>query len=123
MKPLDPFILAEVEHLVEKHPHEIISIFDQNGVYCYASPSHLEAMGYSEEELEGKNISEFTSPEDAERIRRVFKDAAEHKHSAEVTIPVKTKSGAPHRLEGFAYQMLDSDTDNVYFLTRSQSVK
>ncbi|MGB8700477.1 MAG: EAL domain-containing protein, partial [Thermosynechococcaceae cyanobacterium] len=51
---------------------DIITILDINGKICYESPSVQRVVGYSPEELFGKNVFDFIHPDDKEHVLEAF---------------------------------------------------
>jgi PAS domain S-box-containing protein len=52
---------------------DLITIFDSEGVYNYASPTSLQVLGVPPEMLIGKNVFDFVHPEDRETAKLQFK--------------------------------------------------
>lgn len=48
---------------------DLISMLDSNGIILYASPSHHQLLGFSEEELMNKSLFQYIHEEDNERIK------------------------------------------------------
>jgi two-component system, NarL family, sensor histidine kinase UhpB len=51
------------------------ALIRRDGTISYASPSVTRVLGYSPEELEGRNVFEFIHPDDLERSRPLFAGA------------------------------------------------
>ncbi|SFH19871.1 PAS domain-containing protein [Pedobacter insulae] len=52
---------------------DLVTIFDQQGVYKFASPTAARVLGVEPELLIGKNVFDFVHPEDRETARLQFK--------------------------------------------------
>ncbi|OYU96231.1 MAG: hypothetical protein CFE21_07420 [Bacteroidetes bacterium B1(2017)] len=55
-----------------KYASDIISIIDTSGITMYQSESVERVLGYSQDELIGKNIFELIHPDDLETIKNIF---------------------------------------------------
>ncbi len=53
---------------------EIITVYSEEGAILYASPSMKRFLGFSGEELEGRNIFAFVHPEDAAKSKNQFQE-------------------------------------------------
>jgi len=51
---------------------DIVTILDANGFQKYTSPSIQRVLGYSQNELIGKNLFEFIHPEDVDSVLEIF---------------------------------------------------
>lgn len=51
---------------------DLVSILSKEGVYQYVSPNYPAYLGFSEEELVGKNAFDFMHPEDLERVQEEY---------------------------------------------------
>ena len=54
---------------------------DQNSVYTYVSPKVRDLLGYEPEEIVGKTPFDFMSPDEAERVAKLFQDVVETRES------------------------------------------
>ncbi len=45
---------------------------DTDNVYTYSSPRSYDVLGYRPEELLGKSPTEFMTPEESERVRKIL---------------------------------------------------
>lgn len=61
--------------LISEHTSDLISLttFSLKPVYTYVSPSNIEAFGYKEEELLGKNGFNFIHPDDKKKLLPLLK--------------------------------------------------
>jgi PAS domain S-box-containing protein len=60
----DLFNDAEHYRLVTEHTRDLIALFDQDGHYMYASPSHLHVLGYEPATLRGHAMFPLVHPVD-----------------------------------------------------------
>ncbi|CAM3732415.1 Bacteriophytochrome [Flavobacterium saliperosum S13] len=51
---------------------DMTAVVDQEGVYHYISPNYPDIVGYSEEDLLGKNAFDFIHPDDVVQIKEEF---------------------------------------------------
>jgi len=49
---------------------------DQNGIYTYTSPKVKDLLGYEPEEIIGKTPFDLMPPDEAKRVRAIFRDTA-----------------------------------------------
>ena len=54
---------------------DVITVVDEKGVICYASPSAQRVLGYPPESNLGNSLFALVHPEDLERVRTVFETA------------------------------------------------
>lgn len=51
---------------------DMTAVVDQDGNYYYVSPNYPDIVGYTEEDLLGKNAFDFIHPDDADQIKEEF---------------------------------------------------
>ncbi|MBI4333881.1 MAG: PAS domain S-box protein [Chloroflexi bacterium] len=56
-------------------PDEMIALFDNEARFLYVSPSSILLLGYSPEELIGKNVFFLVPPEEQKTLRTCYEDA------------------------------------------------
>lgn len=78
---------------------DLICELGEDGRYVYASPSHASTMGYSSEDLLGRDFFEFVHPEERESARREFKLALASLSSIHLEVRYRHPSGTWRRLE------------------------
>jgi len=52
---------------------------DKNGIYTYVNPQVQNVLGYSANEILGKSLFDFISPDEIERIQKIFIEVIENK--------------------------------------------
>ncbi|HEV2993544.1 MAG TPA: EAL domain-containing protein [Acidimicrobiia bacterium] len=57
-----------------QHSHDLVSIYDDQGRFVYASPSHERVLGYAPDELLGRSAIELLDPDEREDVARTFAD-------------------------------------------------
>ncbi len=58
--------------LLAENISDFVGILDENGCYVYVSPSHEKNLGYSSEDLLGKNWMDYVHPNDLDHVRTAF---------------------------------------------------
>ncbi|MGM0586976.1 MAG: two-component regulator propeller domain-containing protein [Bacteroidota bacterium] len=54
--------------LISENAADLISVIDEDGEFIYVSPSHKKLLGYSKEDLIGRDVKELIHPEDLEKV-------------------------------------------------------
>jgi len=62
----------ETFRLVADIMHDVIRLIDQDGLIRYASPSHMNVLGYAPESLLGKSLAEMIHPDDRATIQSFY---------------------------------------------------
>jgi two-component system cell cycle sensor histidine kinase/response regulator CckA len=92
--------------LVE-HSSDAIKVIDASGIVRYAGPTTGKVLGYSPEELVGRDGFELTHPDDLAVTRRVFEGLLESPgETVELEVRLKHKDGSWRRLECVATNLL-----------------
>ncbi|HUI07315.1 MAG TPA: PAS domain S-box protein [Verrucomicrobiae bacterium] len=79
---------------------DIVTILDDNGVIRYESPSIERVLGYTPEELVGKNAFDLVHPEDRERVLTVFQQVMEEPgQAARIEFRYRHQDGSWRTLE------------------------
>ncbi len=63
----------DIYRLLVENSYDLVGEMDSNGDYVYVNPSYSRALGFSQEEVLGKNAFEFINPQDQEKARRELK--------------------------------------------------
>jgi len=77
---------------------DLISIVSEDGIIRYASPSHERTLGYSSEELVGRDFKDFVHPEDVDEVVRAFQN---NTSASSIESRVRHKNGQWRVLESF----------------------
>ena len=78
-----------------------IALLDREGRFVFASASHERLVGYTPEELVGRDAFSLVHPDDVERARAVFAAALEHPGRTEVAeYRVRHRDGTWRDMEG-----------------------
>src|SRR6185369_5061351 len=88
---------------------DLIAIIAPDGVFRYQSPSSERMIGYTPEELVGRNVLDFIHPEDAPRVMQLFSavargDMTRAPHEGRF----RHKDGSWRVLEGVGTRVLDA---------------
>jgi len=119
-------IIDEFEHFTEllvNYTDDLICLHATDGNYLYVTPSSQTLLGYSPEELIGKNPYTLFHPEDAERIRSGA-HALALKGSANLTetYRMRKKSGGYVWLETFIQPICDEAGNVLFLVTTSRDI-
>ena len=63
--------------IIENAP-EILALIGAKGIIQYANPHTAKVLGYTEGEVEGRNIFDFIHPEDAPRAAQEYSETVQH---------------------------------------------
>lgn len=90
------------KHLIE-NAIDIITVLEYDGTIRYESPSIERILGYTPEELEGKNVFEYLHAGDAEKVREKFAGVvASPGHSDSAEFRFRHKNGSWIYLQSIA---------------------
>jgi two-component system, sporulation sensor kinase A len=67
----------ELYELITENTTDLIKVIDKNKVIVYASPSHEKVINLKPEQIVGKNLSEFLSPEEESILDKKLKEILE----------------------------------------------
>jgi PAS domain S-box-containing protein len=90
------------------HTQDKIAVVDGDGTYEYVNAAAERILGYTDEELLGKNAFEFVHPDDVETVRERFNEAIESE--AKHTDVVATYR---HRARDGSWVWLESNMSNL----------
>jgi len=90
------------------HSHDLVSIYDASGAFVYASPSHERVLGFTADELVGRNPLDFLHPDERDDVLKAF----EHQivgvaPPAPVEHRMRCKDGSWRYLEAVAMDLTD----------------
>ena len=91
-----------------EHSSDVIALLDAGGTIRYTSPPVTRLLGYTPEELAGRNAFDLLHPDDLARCRALFSDLLEHR-ADQVTAAVRYrhKDGSWREIEGVGVNRLD----------------
>ena len=94
-----------------EHATDIITVLDANGTQRYVSPPIERLLGYTPEELIGKNVFELVHPDDAADLRRLLNAGVTHPGIVVTKqFRIKAKNGAWRIHEATAHNLLNDVT-------------
>ncbi|MBC2714333.1 MAG: PAS domain S-box protein [Desulfobacteraceae bacterium] len=103
-------------HNIFNSMQEIYFEVDLKGNFINFNPALCRLLGWSVEELVGKNNREYMSPETAKRISRIFKKILNTGKAEKLAnYKIFTKDGQPRSLELSAYLIKDEDNKPIGF--------
>jgi diguanylate cyclase (GGDEF)-like protein/PAS domain S-box-containing protein len=87
--------VGEAEHrLLTENARDLIAYSDADNTYLYVSPSHLEILGYTQEEMVGTNVLGYLHPADLAAMTRARSaETAGEARSGMHTMRVRHKNG------------------------------
>jgi len=91
-----------------EHSSDVIALLDASGTIRYTSPPVTRLLGYTPEELAGRNAFDLLHPDDLARCRALFSELLERR-ADQVTAAVRYrhKDGSWREVEGVAVNRLD----------------
>ncbi|RLI82939.1 hypothetical protein DRP07_04295 [Archaeoglobales archaeon] len=84
----------EKYRLIVENSRDVIKVVNAKGIREYVSPSAERIFGYTAEELIGKSAFENIHPEDRERVKNEFYNAAKERRGGEVVYRYRKKDGS-----------------------------
>ncbi len=90
-----------------EHSSDVIALLDAGGTIRYTSPPVTRLLGYTPEEMAGRNAFDLLHPDDLERCRALFSDLLEHRaEQATVVVRYRHKDGSYREIEGVGINRL-----------------
>lgn len=80
-------------HLLAENATDVISRHTPDGTYLYVSPASKTSMGYSPEDLMGKNIYKLIHNDDVAKLRKAFTRRRENHNNKPMVYRIKKKEG------------------------------
>lgn len=101
--------------LVTENSTDMISRHALDGTYLYVTPSCEQLMGYTPDELMGKNAFDFFHPDDKEKVDEAHKVLHNNPINTNVTVTYrkKTKSGEYKWVETVSRATVNSDDNDT----------
>ena len=103
-------IKDEIQYLrtILHNSHDLISILDEKGTYKYISPSVREKLGFSADEIIGRNYREFLNLGVLDLIKGDFSEVFKTDKEVNIDFLIKRKDGENIYIESFAKNLLDN---------------
>jgi len=93
---------------------DVISVIDKNGKSLYRSPSYEKVMGFSAEEMLGKNVFNFIHPDDKEKLRKQIQESLSKPNQVKkISFKALHKDGTYHYLEGTGKNLLNTPINGI----------
>ena len=67
-----PDVASEQFRYLVQQSSDMVSIYDRDGCYAFASPAHFDVLGYESNELVGHHPLDFIHPDEAEAVAIEF---------------------------------------------------
>jgi PAS domain S-box-containing protein len=83
----------EKYRLITEKSRDLIALVDDEGKCLYASPSHLEVLGYSPDELIGGNLFDFIHPDDVQSVFDKWVESKNKNEGKDAIFRYKHKNG------------------------------
>lgn len=100
-------------HLLAENATDIISRHTPDGTYLYASPSSKTLLGYTPEELMGRNIYKFLHYDDVKKLKKAFNRRRDHIGYHSVTYRIRRKDGDYRWFESNIRIIYDEETKSI----------
>ncbi|MHA7128305.1 PAS domain S-box protein [Algoriphagus namhaensis] len=117
----EEFSKEEIQYLrtILNNTHDLIAILDLDGNYKFISPSVGEKLGFSVNDIVGRNFRDFLSMGVLELVQGNYQDVLKTKNEVNIDFWLKTKDGRKLYIESFAKNLLDDPYINgVLFSAR-----
>ena len=102
--------------LVTENSADMISRHTLDGTYLYITPSCKQLMGYTSEELMGRNAFEFMHPDDVERVDEEHKVLHEGPVNTDTVTSIfrkRTKSGEYKWVESVSHSSVNPEDNSI----------
>ncbi|MDR9418925.1 PAS domain S-box protein [Gracilimonas sp.] len=98
---------------------DLIEILDKEGNFKFISPNLPNILGWSLDELNGKNAFDFIHPNDVNKAKEDFAKIMRSKHAGPRPFRFQNKNGTWDWLKSSATNLLDDDIINGILVTAS----
>jgi len=100
-------------HLLAENATDIISRHSPDGAYLYASPTAKTLLGYTPEELVGRNAYKLLHHDDIAKLKKVFTRRKQHSGHQTVTYRIRRKDGDYRWFESNIRIIYDEQTKTI----------
>src|SRR4028118_718370 len=108
---------AKLSSLIQ-NSSDIIGILESDGKIRYKSPSTQSLLGFSPEEIEGKNHFDFVHPDDYQKAKKQFEEGFNNPGKTQVSeYRFRDKDGSWHYLESKS-NFIDSHVNQIVINSR-----
>lgn len=103
---------AQFLETVFEHFSDAVSIVGADGTLKYESPSVQNVLGYTADEMVGRNMSELVHPDDLQAVADTFAEGVAKGHGAVVSTRIRFlhKNGSWIHVEGTGVNLLEDPT-------------
>lgn len=109
--------------LITENSNDIVSLMDTKGNYVFISPSIKDTMGYTPEEMLGRNTAEFIHPDDLLMISGSMQEAVESKtKDSSAIFRFKHKSGEWRWLKVAGGVILNDEGEPIYIRSNKTDI-
>ncbi len=99
--------------LMAENSTDMISRYDENGIYLYASPACKTLLGYNQDELVGQSAFDFFHPDDVAQIEASLKSILDKECVSTTTYRLRRKDGNYLWVETISKAIRDQQTGRV----------
>ena len=114
-------VIDSAHDIARKNPNDLVAVYSMKGDCAWASPSVEAVLGYSQEEMVGRNWSGLVAPEDHYNAGQVGIDAFLNGASLEFRIQAMTKAGEVLPMRVTVRIQLDPGKKNQYLFFLAQA--
>ncbi|QQE65722.1 two-component system response regulator [Leptolyngbya sp. BL0902] len=115
--------LSEARYrLIANHMGDLVCLHNHQGEFLYISPSVQTLLGYSPEELQGKNIQDLCHPDDLPCLQLHFQESFQSADSITSAYRLRSQSGRYVWIETLAKSIMDEDSPITGIVTSSRDV-
>ena len=109
--------------LITENSNDIVSLMDIKGNYVFISPSIKDTMGYSPEEMLGRNTTEFIHADDVEMVTNIISEGVKKKSKEEEALfRFRHKSGEWRWLEVTGGVILNEAGEPIYIRSNKTDI-
>lgn len=108
--------------LIANHMGDLVCLHSPEGKFLYVSPSCQTLLGYSPQELEGRNLDEFCHPDDIQCIHLYFQESIQQAESVTSCYRFRCQSGRYIWIETLAKLVVDDGGPITGIVTSSRDV-
>ncbi len=109
--------------LVSENSTDLIALHELDGTYKFVSPSSKEILGFTPEELVGRNPYESIHPDDVNRLRQgPHQDTLEGSSIRDVEYRLKRKDGSYVWMQSYTNPIQNDQGEVIAFQTSSRNI-
>ncbi|WP_420869703.1 PAS domain S-box protein [Cohnella ginsengisoli] len=112
----------EKYRFIAENMHDVVGIWDVDGIAKYASPSIRTVLGYPPEHFEDKPVLNFAHPEDLPRTRQLLSDMRRTKETRALECRCEHRTAGWLWLEAKVTPVLDDRGRIIHFLAVARDI-